>query len=120
MNKDRPHRTIQFSDPNSVPPQEFFNPHGSIVAILEPYDLRRRAALFGEVEEVGISCYDDKSVGLRILPNRMVRSELREARVENVDRIGEELSEAANQFRREIRVKQKLQREKRSRPACEA
>jgi hypothetical protein len=37
-----------------------------------------------------------------------------------VGRIGEEFSKAVDQLRREIRVKKKLQRESRSRPACEA
>ena len=93
---------------------------GSVITIFEPYDLRRCAALFSEVEEVGISRYDDKPVAPSILPNRRVGGELRKARIENVDRIGEKFGEAADQFGREIRVKQKPQRERRSRPACEA
>jgi hypothetical protein len=35
-------------------------------------------------------------------------------------RIGEEFGKATDQFRREIRVKKKPQRERRFRPACEA
>jgi hypothetical protein len=40
--------------------------------------------------------------------------------MENVNRIGEEFVKAANELGREIRVKKKPQRERRSRPACEA
>jgi len=76
-----------------------------IIAALEPYDLRRRAALFREIEEVGISHYNDESVPLRILPNHFVRGELRKPRFENVHRVGEKLRKTADQFRREIRVK---------------
>ena len=62
----------------------------------------------------------DKPVVLRIFPDRFVRGELGKARVEDVDGIGKKLGKAANKPRREIRVKKKLQRDMRSRPACEA
>jgi hypothetical protein len=111
---------FQFGDPNGVTPKQVFNASRLVIAVLEPDNSGRRAALFSKDEKVGISRYDDKPVASRILPNRVVRGEPRKTCVENMDRIGEELCEAANQFRREIRVKQKLQRDKRSRPACEA
>jgi hypothetical protein len=60
------------------------------------------------------------SVVSRIVPDPFVRGELGKARVEDVDGIGKELGKAANKRRREIRVKKKLQRDIRSRPACEA
>jgi hypothetical protein len=119
-NQDRSQRTFQFGDPNGVPPEEVFNLRRFIIAVFEPYNFGRRAVLFSDVEEVGISGYDDKPVDPRIFPNRIVRSEPSEAGFENVDRIGEKFGEAANQFRREIRVKQKPQRDRRSRPVCEA
>ena len=55
-----------------------------------------------------------------MLPNSFVWREPGESRVEDVDRIGEELRKPVNESGREIRVKQKFQREMRSRPACEA
>ena len=43
-----------------------------------------------------------------------------EARIENVSRLREKFRQATDQLGREIRVKQKLQRDMRSRPVCEA
>jgi hypothetical protein len=96
-NQDGSWRSFQFGDPNGIPAEKIFHLLCSVIG--------RRGALFCEAEEVGISRYNDKPVDLR---------------VENVDRIGKKFCEAGNQFRREIRVKQKPQRDSRSRPACEA
>ena len=83
----------------AVAPEQVFNMRRSVIAVFQSNKFGRRPAIFGEVEEVGISRYNDKPVTPRILPNRMVRREPRKTRVENVDRIGEKLCEAANQFR---------------------
>jgi hypothetical protein len=90
---------FQFGDPNGVAPEWLFNVRGFVIAVCEPDNFGRRAALFSEVEEVGISRYNDKPVAPRILPNHVIRGEPRETRLENMDRIGEQLCEAANQFR---------------------
>ena len=110
----------QFRDPNRVPSQEIFNPGSAVIAIIESDDFGRRAALFREPEKVGIGHHDQKPVAPRILPNRFVRREAGEASVEDVDGIGEKRGQAANELGREIGVKKKLQRKRRSRPACEA
>lgn len=54
--------------------------------------------------------------------SQMVTSEVNRghAGVENVHRTGKQLGEAVNELGREIRVKQQLQRDIRSRPVCEA
>ena len=111
---------LQFRDPNRIPSQEDFNPRSAVIAVIESDDLRRRAALFREPEKIGIGCHDDKPVAPRILPNRFVRCETGEASVENVDGIGEKCAQAPNELRGEISVKKKFQRNRRSRPACEA
>ena len=51
---------------------------------------------------------------------RFVRCEAGEASVENVDGIGKECGQAANELGREIGVEKKFQRKRRSRPNCEA
>jgi hypothetical protein len=43
-----------------------------------------------------------------------------EIRIENVRRLGEKFRKTTDQLGREIRVKQELQRDMRSRPVCEA
>jgi hypothetical protein len=55
-------------------------------------------------------------------PNRIPSQEVFNpgSSVENVDGIGEKCGQAANELRREIGVKKKFQRKRRSRPACEA
>jgi hypothetical protein len=73
-----------------------------------------------EVEKIGISDNAGESVGPCIVRNRFFRGVPRQTGVEHVNRIGEKLCETANELRREIRVKQQLQRYMRSRPAYEA
>ena len=111
---------LPFRDPNRIPPQEVLNPGSAVIAIIESDDLRRRAALFRQPEKVGIGCHDDEPVVPRVLPNGFVRCEAGEASVENVGGIGEQCGQAANKLGREIGVKKKFQRKRRSRPACEA
>lgn len=86
-------------------PEKVFNLGGPVSAILDPDHLWRRAAGLGEVEKIGSSRYDGEPVGPRILPNGFVRGVAGEARVEDVNRIGEKLSKTTHQLRREIRVK---------------
>ena len=104
----------------STSPQKVFHLGCPVVAVLQPHHLWRSAAGFREVEKIGISRYDGEPMGRGILPNHLVRGEPGETGVENVNRIGKELGEAMNEFRREIRIKQKLQGNIRSRPVCEA
>ena len=111
---------LQFRDPNRIPAEEVFNPGSAVIAVIESDDLRRRSALFRELQKVGIGRYDDKSVAPRILPNGFVRCEAGEASLENVDGLGKKCGQAANQLGREIGVKKKFQRKRRSRPACDA
>ncbi len=111
---------LQFGDPHSVPPEEIFNPRRSVVSVLETNDFRRRASLFRKAEKVGISRYNDKLVAPCIFPNRFVRSELGEVCVKNVNRPGKKLCKPPDEPGREIRVKKKPQRERRSRPNWEA
>ena len=63
---------------------------------------------------------NDKAICFCVVPDRLVGSQPGEPGVENVYRTGEELAEAADELWREIRVKQQLQWDARSRPACEA
>ena len=111
---------LQFRNPNRIPPQEIFDPGSAVIAVIEPDDLRRGAALFRDPKKIGIGRHDDKPAASRILPNRFIRCEAGEASVENVDGIGEQCGQAANQLGREIGVKKKFQRKRRSRPACDA
>lgn len=111
---------LQFRDPNRIPPQEVLDPGSAVTAIIESDDLRRRATLFRDPEKVGIGRHDDEPVVPRVRPNGFVRCEASEASVENVDGIGEKCGQAANELGREISVKKKFQRKRRSRPACEA
>ena len=110
----------QFRNSDGVPAQKVFNLARPVIAILKPDHPRRCAAGTGEVEKIGIGRDDGKPVRPGIFPNSLVRREPGETRVENVDRVGKELGETANQLRREIRVKQKFQCDARSRPVCEA
>ena len=111
---------LQFGDPHGIPPEEILNLRRSVVAVLRANDFRRRASLFRKAEEVGISRYNDKPVAPCIFPNRFVRSELGEVCVKNVNRPGKKLGQPPDEPGREIRVKKKPQRERRSRPAWEA
>jgi hypothetical protein len=103
-----------------MPPKKVFHPRRPIIAILKQDNLWRRAAVFGKVEKIRVSRYDNETVSPRIIPNGLVRSEPREACVENVRRAGEKFRKATDKLRRKVRVKQKLQRDMRSRPVCEA
>ena len=73
-----------------------------------------------EVEKIGISRYDRESVGPCILPDSFVRGVPRQTGVKDMNRIWEKLCKTADELGRKIRVEQKLQRDRRSRPACEA
>jgi len=111
---------LQFRYPDGILPDKLFHLGSLVIAVLKPDDFGRRTPLFGEIEEVRIGCHNDKPVAPRIFPNRFVRSEPGKPSVEDVGRIGEELGKAVDQLRREIRVKKKPQRERRSLPACAA
>ena len=67
---------LQFRDPNSMPPEKVFHTRRPIIAALEVDDLRRRSAVFGKVEKIRISRYDNESVN----PAQMVWSEVNRAR----------------------------------------
>jgi len=88
-----------------MPAQKVFNLGRPVVAVLKADHLWRRAAGTGEVEKIGISRNDGEPVYRGVLPNCFVRCEPSESRVENVERIGEELRQTVNELRREIRVK---------------
>ena len=103
-----------------MPSQKGFNLGCPVVAVLQSHHLWRHAAGFREVEKIGISRYDGKPMDRGILPNHLIRGEPGETSVENVNRIGKELGQAMNEFRREIRIEQKLQGNIRSRPVCDA
>jgi hypothetical protein len=103
-----------------MPSKKVLDARRAVVAILKPDNLGRRAAVFGKIEKIRVSRYDSETVSPRIIPNRLVRSEMGEVRIENVSRVREKLRKATDQLGREIRVKQKLQRDMRSRPVCEA
>jgi len=111
---------FEFRDPNSVPPEKGLDPSGFVVAVFKPHDLGRRSAFLSQIQKVGIGRHDHKGVNPGIFPNRSVRREPGETRIEDVRRTGKKLGEAAGQLGREIRVKQEPQRESRSRPVCEA
>jgi len=96
---------FQFGDQNGMPPLKVFNPGGSVVAALDLDYLWRRAAGPGEVEKIGIGCYDREPVGPCILPNTFVRGEPGETRIENGNGSGEKPRKTANDLRRQIRVK---------------
>ena len=118
--QDRPFGMFKFRDPNSVPPEKGLDPSGSVVAVFKPHDLGRRSAFLSQIQKVGIAVTITRALILRIFPNRFVRREPGETRVEDVRRTGKKLGEAAGQLGREIPVKQQPQRESRSRPVCEA
>src|ERR1700688_2783719 len=84
-NQDWSQGAFQFGDPNGVSPKEVFNMRRPVIAVFEPYNFGRCAALLSDIEEVGISRYNDKPIPPRIFPNRVVRGEPRETRVENVN-----------------------------------
>lgn len=88
-----------------MPSQKVFHLGCPVVAVLEADHLWRCAASVREVEKIGISGYDSEPVGPGILPYGLVRSEPRQPRVENVDRIGKELGKSANEPGRKICVK---------------
>ena len=111
---------LQFCYPDCIPPQKVFNPWRAVVAIVEPHDFGGPAAFFGEPLKVGIGCHDDKPVAPRIIPNCFVPCGARETGVENVGRFGKKSRQAANEFRRQVCVKKKFQRETRFRPVCDA
>jgi hypothetical protein len=77
-----------------MPAKKVFHLRCPVIAVLQSDDFWRSSASFGEVEKIGIS--------------------------ENVDGIREKFRKAAYELRREICVKEKLQRDRRSRPVCEA
>lgn len=103
-----------------MPTKKVFHARRPIIAVLEQDNVWRSAAVFGKVEKIRVSRYDNETVSPCIIPNGLVRGEPGEARVENVCRVGEEFRKATDQLGREIRVKQKLQRDMRSRPVCDA
>jgi len=111
---------LQFRDQYGMAPQKVLNPGRPVVAVLQSDHLWRRTARTGESEKIQIGGDDGKPVRPCILPDNLVRREPGESRVEDVDRIGEELRKTADELGREIRVKQKFQCVARSRPACEA
>jgi hypothetical protein len=118
--EDRSRGLLQLRDPNSSPPKKFFHARGPVIAVLEQDHLGRRAAVLGKFEKIRVSRHDDETVGLRVLPNGLVRGKPDEACVEHVCRVGKEFRNATDELGCKIRFKQKLQRETRSRPVCEA
>ena len=102
-----------------MPSKKAFN-RCPVIAVLQSDDFWRSSASFGEVEKIGISGNDGEPLSQGILPNDLIRSEPGEPRLENVDGIREKFRKAAYELRREICVKEKLQRDRRSRPVCEA
>jgi hypothetical protein len=103
-----------------MPAKKIFHLRCPVIAVLQPDDFWRSAAGFGEVEKIGISRYDGEPLGHGILPNDLVRSEPGEPSLENVDGSWEKVRKTAYELGREICVKEKLQRDRRSRPVCEA
>jgi len=108
---------FQVSDPNGVSPQKVLNLGCPVVCSSQ---VGPPLAAHGEVEKIGISGYNGESIGPCIFPDTFVRCVPRQTGVEHVRRIRKELRKAAYELRREIRVEQKLQRDTRCRPACEA
>src|SRR5579864_5139133 len=71
--EDRARRLLQFRYPNSMPPKKVFHPRRPVIAVLEPDELGRRATLFGQVEKIRVSRYDNETVSPG--PNGLVRGE---------------------------------------------
>lgn len=111
---------FEFRNQDRVPTKQLFHLGGPVVAVFKVDHLRRRTTGGGEVDKVGIGGDDDEAVFSRVCPDGFVGREPCESRIKNVKRIGKQLRQTDNELGREIRVKQKLQREALSRPVCEA
>lgn len=80
-----------------MPAQQTFNVRRPVVAVFKVDHPRRRAPGSGEVDEVGVCRNNGEPMLACVLPNRFVRREPSETCVENVDGIGKEIRQTANE-----------------------
>ena len=109
---------IPRSEPRSA--AEPLNPGCPVVALLQADHRGRRAAGPGEIEEIGIGGYNRETFAAREVPDLLIGSRASQAGIEPMCGTWKQLPKSANKLRRQIRVKQELQRALRSRPVCEA